>query len=43
MIQEAVHLLLLTLKPYSSQWYLSNMIDLNALNVLHMEIIRLDA
>jgi hypothetical protein len=35
-IQGAVHLLLLTPQPDRSQWYLSNMIDLNAFNLLYM-------
>jgi hypothetical protein len=35
-IQGAVHLLLLTPQRDSSWWYLSNTIDLNALNVFYM-------
>jgi hypothetical protein len=35
-IQAAVHLLPLILQPDSSQWYLSNTIDLNALNLFYM-------
>jgi len=42
-IQGAVHLLPLTPQPDSLQWYLSNTIDLNAFNLFHMYIIRLDA
>jgi hypothetical protein len=42
-IPATVHLLLLTLQPDSSRWYLTEKIDLNALNMFDMKIIRLDA
>jgi len=35
-IQGAVHLLPLTPQPDSSRWYLSNTIDLNAINLCYM-------
>jgi len=43
MIEGAVHHHPLTLQPDSMPWYLSNLIDLNALNLVYVLIIRLDA
>ena len=43
LIWGAVHLLPLIAQPDSSQWYFTNMIDLNAFNVFYILIIRLDA
>jgi len=42
-IEGAVHLVPVTPQPDSSRWYLSNMIDLNALNLIYMVSIQLDA
>jgi len=42
-IQGALHLILLTLQPESTWWYLCNIVELNALNLCYMKIIWFDA